>query len=894
MQKEASKGISLSVPMAFAARDCHRKGEIYSLFLLSGEEEKEFYSKLEELQGSYLGKDIVFEKIDTMIREGSKREWFHMDSQYAALMNEEAAYQKALASFFIGKKTVESNIRWSVPLSYMVGEAHVGEIHGKVHAVYEENDRYYAVIFCRKSDYSLKAKKFCNKPENAPELIGAYLGLREKYGDDIRIILAHERPRKKNCGAYFEEAQVLRISFKGVPKEQLIERMVRVLTENPAACNCTTCNYSAMCSGMNLPKHKPVEDIPVKKREPRFTADQQKLVSFTDGACAVYAVPGAGKTTSLVYRLKTLLDAGVDPKNILFVTFTNKACEEIRQRVKNLLNTDFEEDLPDIFTYNGLGWQILRDNRGIVGDLKLLTSLDEKLLLIECIDELKKGRPELLEGFNFNLIEGRFGLLSELLGSFRKLNSDDTNKEETIKLQENGRLESFLALKELLADKISEGSYITFDEQITRACRLFTEHPEVLQQYGKRWQYIMADEFQDSSTDNVELLYALANAGKRNLVVVGDADQSIYEWRDASPEHLINFQEAYPEARMIQMSDNFRSVSNILGAANKLISKNLKRVKLEMVAHKESAFKPYRVINTKIEDIMQILPVLLEKKYRYGDIAILSRNNQVLEKAKAVLEANNIESVSPTDYLIRDTFFVLFKDILDMYFDGFTDKTELSFYRYLLSCGIKPPAKQENGETLYKNLIVHHGITPVCTNDMDSAIAYESLNLDIADNELYCAMRRLYLLFLYIEEYSSYPMEVLRRVQSMFDADPEMPSIAELEGVIDFQNITSVKDLREYLSVMVEFSDDRKIEHSPSPDKVNLMTAHGSKGKEFLAVIILQSEDFGGKNDSEEERRLLYVAMTRAEKALFVLESIGKESRMLKDLEKEMNIMQLA
>ena len=890
MPYDASVGITLSIREALRANTCEKRGEIYSLSLLSGNEENGFLSKLKEIQGSCLGKEDAAESIDTFIRSNIKREWYHTDFQFKAVIEEEAAYQKALASFFIGKETVESNVRWKVPVSFTSGTVSVCEVYGYVHAIFrEDSGRHTAVIFLDgKPVYSMRARKFENKLENAPELIGAYLSLREKYGDDMRLVLAYSRPKDSKKSTGFDETQILSWSFKGVSEAELMERFEKVLTEKKETSDCSTCRYSSLCSGMNIPKAEKKENAD-KKRNPRFTEDQQKLVDFKDGACAVYAVPGAGKTTSLVYRLKKLLDAGVDAKSILFVTFTNKACEEIRERVKELLNADFEEELPDIFTYNGLGWQILRDNREIVGDLKLLSSLDEKLFLMECISELE----EPLKGFNMTALEGRYGLLNELLRSFRAFDGDEkTAEKEFSRLLNNGKdPKQVQLLKEIVSHKISEYGYIGYDEQITLAYKLLSENPKILKEYGKQWRYIMADEFQDSSQDNVDLLYLLANAGKRNLVVVGDADQSIYEWRNASPKHLVNFQEVFPGAQMIYMRDNFRSVKNILAAANSLISKNANRVKMSMVAHKDATGLPNRVKNCSVREVPFIIEQLIKSNYQYGSIAVLSRNNAPLAKVKGVLDEKGIGSVSPTELLTRDAFFVLLKDILDMFFIGFTDTTDISMYRYLLACGITPPTKQEKKETLYKNLVVHYDVVPLISSDIDSMMAYEVYDADMAENELYESFRRLYFLFLEFLSPKYTPQKALKAVASAFDADKRMPSILELEKLIDFQDFSTLKDLWHYLQFMVDFGDDTKVEHEPSLDKVNLMTAHSSKGKEFPAVIILQSEDF---TDTEEERRLLYVAMTRAEKVLFALETPGSESGMLNEIAGLMNTVRFA
>lgn len=881
MQKETVNGLSISIKSALLARNCSKRGEIISHGLLSSREDKNFLSELRKIQGEYFGKEEVFERLDHFIHTKVKKEWFKLDIQYDYFMQEEAFYQKELASFFIGKKTIAGNIQWNLPISYQIGSTNVSELYGYVTAVYEENDIYTAVII---SDgmpfYNHLARLNYRRPENAPELIGAYLGLKGIYGNDMRIMLAYTRPRKSSkSNTFSEKSNIVTTDFSKCNENELINRLILALTQRTEDVDCSQCKYEAVCSGMYIEKESVglEKELLKSNHYPKFTPSQQKVIDFRDGACAVYAVPGAGKTTTLVYRLKKLLDNGIDPKSILFVTFTNKACEEIKSRVKTLLNTEFEEELPDIYTYNGLGWQILRDYRDIVGELKLLTAMDEKRLLMECINEY----PETVDGFSLYKLEGKYGLLSTLLNSFKRLDSEEERDKELERLKEAGKdIQHIEVLKQRLNEKIRNEHYINFDEQIILAKNLLTSKPDICRSYGSRWEYIMADEFQDSSQDNVDLLYAIANSGKRNLVVVGDPDQSIYEWRDGSPEHLLRFKESYPECKQIYMKDNFRSVRQILEASNHLISKNLGRIAMFMVAHKDSKALPYRMRNGQLSHIPEIVELLRTKKYEYGDIAILSRNNSALIKARAILNKAGIDTLSPFDYLIKDHLFILVKDILDLFFLGFTNENDFAFFRYLLACEIDIPKKRNIKESYYRNFILFHKMAPIEVDNMESVMAYEVEDAEKQTDKLYLAFWRLYQLFVRFC-YHKNAATALKEIVYEFHCASNLPALHELIRLIDFEDLKDLRTFWEYLCFMVELEDDRKIEYETVPEKVNLLTVHGSKGKEFPAVIILQTEDFG---TTEEERRLLYVGMTRAKKVLFTLESYGKESELLNEI----------
>ena len=885
MQNETA-GISINIQKALSSKNCAKKGKILSLGLLSSKEERSFLNELRKIQGNFFGKEQVLSELDNYIQNHAKREWFRMDAQYDFVMNEEAAYQKSLASFFIGKKTVANNILWTVKLPYMLGSMAISEVYGYVTAVTENEGRYTAVMIADGiPNYSQYARLEHKKPLYSPELIGAYLGLKSTFGDDLKVMIAYTRPRKSsNSNLFSEHNNIVSADFSNFTESELRRRLINVLTKKTEEPDCTTCFYEAVCSGMYLPQKKQAEEAaPTKNKTPLFTENQQQVVDFKDGACAVYAVPGAGKTTTLVYRLKKLLDEGIDPKQILFVTFTNKACEEIKSRIQSLLQTQFEEELPDVFTYNGLGWQILRDNREIVGDLKLLTAMDEKRLLMECIESL----TETLAGFNLYKIEGKYGLLATVLRSIKNLDDKDKCEQEIDKLQHDGKdVRQINILKEKLKQRISEENYITFDDQILLAKKLLQEHPDILSHYGNRWKYIMADEFQDSSQDNVDLLYSIADAGSRNIVVVGDVDQSIYGWRNGSPEYLLHFNDEYPECKKILMKDNFRSAAQILDASNHLISKNVSRIEMFMVAHKKSNALPYRLRDCGVSKVTEVLELLRKNRYEYGDIAILSRNNAPLIKAKAFLDNHGISSIGPVEYLIKDNIFVLIKDILDLYYLGFTDVTDISFLRYLLASKVNIPIKTDLKESFYRNCVQYHDMVPIEPNNMDSMMAYDVEDAEMQKNELYLAFRNLYHLFTGFYDFRD-AAAALKSIIVAFNVEPDTPVILELERIIDYQDFHNLEDFWNYLCLMVDLQDERQIEHKEVPDKVNLMTTHGSKGKEFPAVILLQAEDFG---ITEEERRLLYVGMTRAKKVLFTLESCGKECDLLNEIKDFMQI----
>lgn len=882
--KKECAGIDMNISTLLSGKGCSKKIAYASLGFLSSPERAAYTKGLMQLYGSHWGDPELPDMISDYITTHLRREWYTIDAQYLTLRDEEAAYHNRLASFFCSqenKKRVAGNLNWITSLPFQCGEISVKSVYGYVQAVVKDGDSYTAIMVdSRKPQYTTRSRSALNTPAFSPELLGAYLGLREVYGNTLKVQLVYARYEKDSPESPFRpEKQIVEADFSTVPLAELRKRFKDVFTQSGEV-DCSICPYQALCTGMDVPLAKDDTTFPdVALTEPKFTKDQLKVVNFEEGHCAVYAVPGAGKTTALVYRLTRLLESGVPPKSILFVTFTNKAADEIRQRVKRLLHTECDADIPDICTFNALGWQILRDYPDIVGPLRLSSEMDERRILMQCIDEF----GERLKGFSYRFIEGKRGLLWQLFSLFRRL--DEEPDSDYSFLESKGRsVKQVLALKKLYQDTMRANYYISFDDQVTLASNLLFSRPDICRKYGQQWDYIMADEYQDCSQENVDLLYSIVNSGKGNLVVVGDTDQSIYEWRNGSPKHLLDFPKLYPDCEAIYMRDNFRSVRQILDVSNALIARNRGRIDISMVPHKTSSAKPYRVKSCSLQNLPTIMEMLRKSHYAYGDIAILSRNNAPLEKVKHILDQLHIESVSPSDLLIHDPFFVITKDVFTLYHQGFTPENDMAFYRYLCFCGCISVRKNNRSLSFYENL-TRDGLSPLDVHDMASMLAYATEDTEQTD-PVFLAFRKLFRLFLEFEQDSDVT-KLLHVFCCAYQIDEEAPAVIEVRRLVEQQHFTGVADLCQYFNDMVLYSDTRKIEYPVVAEKVNLMTAHASKGKEFPVVIIIQAEDFNSKAEGaadEEARRLMYVAMTRAKKCLFLLETPYQECTYLNDL----------
>lgn len=809
-----------------------------------------------ELQAKYAGRLEAERIIEEYMRCSMKAEWYLSKRQYEINLEEAIQYHKRLAKSLKQKEVIDKN----KPFLYSIKET---VVKGTVNLIVkDEKGKVTAILLCdRAAFYNRRARIQWKRPEYAPELLLMYLGLHEIYGRELQLQMIFLKREKDDPQLMFDgEKQIISADYSKTDIKKLEERLESAISywaeERKKNHLCEQCRFKLLCRKRNKIAHPQME---IRKPEPKFTIAQQQVVDLKEGTCAVYAVPGAGKTTTLVYRLCRLLSNGVDPENILFVTFTNKAAMEIRDRVQAILDTKSTSFLPQIYTFNGLGWQIIRDHEQICGSKKLLTPMEEKRLLLECIDE-----SEPLIGFRYQYIEGKFGLLNQLGKVFQGLKENE--EEEIDKLVKAGRnLEQILMIYEKYKKKIEEEGYITYDEQITLAIEILKQNPQVRKEYQSKWQYIMADEFQDASKENVELLYLIAKEKSPNIVVVGDADQSIYEWRNGSPKYLIEFPEIFPNTRKIYMQDNFRSTDQILESSNQLIALNQNRVDIFMRPHKKGAARPYRIRNADVTKVPEIVQLLKDQHYEYGDIAILARKNVTLDKCRKVLEEKGIESISPADRFCLDPMIVFINDILKLYQDLTCDMELYRAFR-MLHCRLKKP----NIEKSFYDTLREKGYQALDTGNIESMLVYMVEKKDEKEDPILNAAKVLFRLFLKIEEGNL--KHFLDAVENALGMNENDPAIQALLRFIDQQNITTIEELEQELKFLETIGDESTIEYDADPDKVLLMTAHGSKGKEFPVVLILECESF---EETEEERRLLYVAMTRAEKVLYLLESPG-------------------
>lgn len=318
--------------------------------------------------------------------------------------------------------------------------------------------------------------------------------------------------------------------------------------------------------------------VEIDKILANLNEQQLKAVTETEGYVRVIAGAGSGKTKALTSRFAYIIEAlGINSSNILCVTFTNKAAQEMRKRVKNLVGGD--ADLSYITTYHGFCVKILREDINKVHYPKsfiILDVEDQKTILREIFNELKISSKDL----TFKQVLRYF---SKQKSSLDYLNFILINKKNEIALGDNEELHRVFCR---YLEKQQRNYALDFDDLLNYTLFILNQNPDILIKWQNRLNYIQVDETQDSSARQFSLIQLLADYHK-NLFIVGDPDQTIYEWRGAKPEILVNFDKEYPSAQTILMNQNYRSTPNILNLGNHIIKRNSIRVEKDMVTQKK-------------------------------------------------------------------------------------------------------------------------------------------------------------------------------------------------------------------------------------------------------------------------------------------------------------------
>jgi DNA helicase-2/ATP-dependent DNA helicase PcrA len=595
----------------------------------------------------------------------------------------------------------------------------------------------------------------------------------------------------------------------------------------------------------------------------KLNPQQNEAVLHTEGPLLILAGAGAGKTRVITHRIAHLIKQGTKPHQILAVTFTNKAAKEMNERVGELLRTDSDFSMPVevsgrpfIKTFHSLGVHIIKENSELVG-------LPRRFTIFDSADS-KKVITEGLKSAGFDTKQYEPRKIQSIISNQK---GDMVTFEE---YEKSGHRRSYIGdavskAWSFYEKRLKEEGAVDFDDLLMKSVQILEKNKEVLDRYNNLWKYIHIDEYQDTNAVQYKMSKLLA-AKNKNLCVVGDIDQNIYSWRGATIENIMNFEKDYPETKEIVLEENYRSTQNILQAANEIISKNKVRKEKNLFTKNGEGEKVsvYQAIDEYDEAtfVVQTAKQLIASGTNPDEIAFLYRANfqsRVLEEI--CLKENIPHQVIGTRFFDRREI----KDVLSYIKSALNEKDFTSLSRI-----INTPKRGIGKVTVLK-------LAEGKNDELSPAVAAKISNFKSFLNKI-SEMTK-----------TKKPHEVIEMIlkesglEESFknegeDGQERLENVKELIAVSKKYEIYEPAEAIEKLIEDVSLASDQD-EMNKDNRGVKLMTVHAAKGLEFDNVFITGLEaglfpharfDEKGQEDSEEERRLFYVAVTRARKKLFL------------------------
>lgn len=604
----------------------------------------------------------------------------------------------------------------------------------------------------------------------------------------------------------------------------------------------------------------------------QFNGKQRAAILTTDGPILILAGAGSGKTTVVVNKIAYILEQALArPYQLLAITFTNKAANEMKERIEGLIGADAAEGMW-IHTFHSACMRILRRNIECLGyksDFIIYDSADQKTLIKRCLKEL-------------NMDEKFFpprSVLSVISSAKDDLMEPDTFAEA---YESDFRKAKIGEVYKLYQRRLFEANALDFDDIIMQTVKLLSQEPEVLSYYQNRFRYIFVDEYQDTNNSQYMLTSMLA-AVHQNICVVGDDDQSIYKFRGANINNILDFEKEFPNTKVIKLEQNYRSTQNILNAANSVISNNMGRKgktlwtdngdgdKIDLY-EAENEYGEAEYIAKQIDDAVNI------NGFRFSDCAILYRTNAQSRVIETTLSGWHIPYRVLAGLRFYDRKEV--KDTLAYLRLVFNPDDNISLIRI-----VNEPSRKIGTASLEKVASAANERGVSMFEAMKQSVQIEELSKIAgkltAFTDLIETMRGKMeekspsQLIEYILEKSGY-LSMLRMEDSV-ENQTRIENIQEfINSAIEYEKEGEEPTLAEFLERTALVSDIDN--YDASSDSVVLMTLHSAKGLEFPYVFLCGLEEglfpsnrsMEDESEIEEERRLCYVGITRAKKKLLL------------------------
>ncbi|MDD3895814.1 MAG: 3'-5' exonuclease [Bacilli bacterium] len=602
----------------------------------------------------------------------------------------------------------------------------------------------------------------------------------------------------------------------------------------------------------------------------KLNKEQIEAVSHIEGPLLVMAGAGSGKTKVLTTRIVYLIDQGINPHNILAITFTNKAAKEMRDRVNNMLG-----DVSSfIGTFHSLGLRIIRENNALLGLNNNFTIIDssDSLSIIKKILKEKNLDPKHYSPY---YIRNKISFIkNQMLNDFELEKFFNTPIDKVV-----------VEVSHSYNNKLIKSSSVDFDDLLLMPVKLFTDHKDILEHYQDRFKYILIDEYQDTNPVQYKLSVMLSSKYK-NIFVVGDMNQSIYAFRQADYRNIINFENDFKNTKVIKLEHNYRSTNTILSAANEVIKNNKERKDLKLYSENGEGvkIKYLRSYDEKHEIALIIDEIkdLHNQGIKYEEIAVLYRTNAQSRVIEEVFLGKGIPCKVFGSYFFIDRKEI--KDLIAYLRLIYNENDEISLRRVInvpkRGIGDAAISKLEalanlNNTTLFASL------------STKKELEFKEIIINLKTRSENLSLTEL------IDEILN-----LSGMKKELESTKFLEDELRLDNLYEFKSITAsyeertgsvhLGDFLEEISLISDVSN-----HQNDGDEVTLMTLHSAKGLEFKVVFLCGMEEgiFPHnmalmEGNIEEERRLCYVGITRAKDRLYLTNAkrrmlYGKEQQNL-------------
>jgi superfamily I DNA/RNA helicase len=635
--------------------------------------------------------------------------------------------------------------------------------------------------------------------------------------------------------------------------------------------------------------------------------EQQKAVETIEGPLLVLAGAGTGKTRVITYRIAYMIEKGINPEKILGVTFTNKAAREMKERLSKIVQ---KSDADEVFlgTFHSFCARFLRKEIPLLGYLSNFTicdDSDQKGIIKQVMAEMNIHKDHINP--------------ADILSQISNTKSAMLLPSETV-IYNNAIAPIFPNLYRNYNKILKNQNMVDFDDLLLLTVKILDEFEDVRKEYQSKYNYLLVDEYQDTNTLQFSLLDRLSEKHK-NICVVGDDDQSIYGWRGANIENILNFPSLFPGATTIKLEQNYRSTNNILNAANKIISCNSSRHEKKLWSECGDG-DPIKLIiaDNEIQESSFIADAIIDSvgiSYSYKDMVILYRSNHLSRLIEDAMRNNKIpyKIIGSKSFYdrkeIRDAVAYL-KLIVNKYDDQSLQRILSTPPRGIGTKAVEKLREMQSVSYLpMTELLIHNDFLSKISSKASSSSQALIENIDkfrksFAQHEQPLAE----IAKDYLNEIG-YIKGLLKMYKKRDEAEKRYENVQELfNALAQYENNYGQSGtLLEFLELYsLADANDKEEKDSETEDAVTLMTVHAAKGLEFKTVFIIAAEEkifpnerAMNENSSEEERRLFYVAVTRAKERLIITRAkqrtqFGKKtnrtmrSRFLNEIPEELTV----